>query len=100
MKAACDSYIVLFEKFWGGEVLPCDADVLGLGKKARLRHAYGAAGAALRSTSYFAMQMFFASVKNLNASSPPSRPTPLAFMPPNGTRRSRTSQQFTQTVPV
>jgi len=49
---------------------------------------------------YFAMQTFFGSVKNRNASSPPSRPTPLAFMPPNGTRRSRTSQQFTQTVPV
>src|SRR5437868_9848829 len=49
---------------------------------------------------YFAMQTFFGSVKNRNASSPPSRPTPLCFIPPNGTRRSRTSQQFTQTVPV
>jgi hypothetical protein len=28
------------------------------------------------------MQMFFGSVKKRNASSPPSRPTPLAFMPP------------------
>src|SRR6266853_6927450 len=49
---------------------------------------------------YFAMQTFFGSVKKRSASSPPSRPTPLAFMPPKGTRKSRTSQQFTQTVPV
>ena len=49
---------------------------------------------------YFAMQTFFGSVKKRRASSPPSRPTPLCFMPPKGTRRSRTSQQFTQTVPV
>src|SRR6266567_4003303 len=49
---------------------------------------------------YFAMQTFFASVKKRSASSPPSRPTPLAFMPPKGTRKSRTSQQFTHTVPV
>src|SRR6266513_847428 len=49
---------------------------------------------------HFAIQTFFGSVKNLSASSPPSRPTPLCFMPPKGTRRSRTSQQFTQTVPV
>ena len=35
--------------------------------------------------NYFAMQMFFGSVKNRSASSPPSRPTPLAFIPPNGT---------------
>src|SRR6188472_2463131 len=49
---------------------------------------------------YFAMQMFLGSVKNLSASSPPSRPTPLCFIPPKGTRKSRTSQQFTQTVPV
>src|ERR1700736_6583281 len=85
-------------------------NVLWLGEEARLRQAafdslrrargYGAAGAALRSAIYFAMQMFLASVKNRNASSPPSRPTPLAFMAPYGTRRSRTSQQFTQTVPV
>ena len=44
-------------------------------------------------------QTFFGSVKKRNASSPPSRPTPLAFMPPNGTRRSRTIQQLTQIVP-
>jgi len=31
--------------------------------------------------NYFAMQTFFASVKKRSASSPPSRPTPLAFMP-------------------
>jgi hypothetical protein len=49
---------------------------------------------------YFAMQIFLGSVKNRSASSPPSRPTPLCFIPPKGTRRSRTSQQFTQTVPV
>src|SRR5215468_3320533 len=49
---------------------------------------------------HFAMQIFLGSVKNRSASSPPSRPTPLCFMPPKGTRKSRTSQQFTQTVPV
>src|SRR5439155_23216056 len=49
---------------------------------------------------YFAMQTFFGSVKKRSASSPPSRPTPICFMPPKGTRRSRTSQQLTQTVPV
>src|SRR6266536_4406985 len=54
----------------------------------------------LFDSPYFAMQTFFGSVKNRNASSPPSRPMPLCFIPPNGTRRSRTSQQFTQTVPV
>src|SRR5215510_1199907 len=54
----------------------------------------------LAMSAYFAMQMFFGSVKKRRASSPPSRPTPLCFMPPNGTRRSRTNQQFTQTVPV
>src|SRR5581483_4566131 len=54
----------------------------------------------LQASLYFAMQMFLGSVKKCRASVPPSRPTPLAFMPPKGTRRSRTSQQFTQTVPV
>src|SRR5215472_16431936 len=54
----------------------------------------------LATFGYFAMQTFLGSVKNLSASSPPSRPTPLCFMPPKGTRRSRTNQQFTQTVPV
>src|SRR6478735_7681664 len=49
---------------------------------------------------HLAMQIFLGSVKNRNASSPPSRPTPLCFMPPKGTRKSRSSQQFTQTVPV
>jgi hypothetical protein len=87
-----------------------DADVLWFGEEFRLRQAafvslrrargYGAAGSTRRKVAYFAIQMFFASVKKCNASIPPSRPTPLAFMPPNGTRRSRTSQQFTQTVPV
>jgi hypothetical protein len=85
-------------------ILFCDADVFRLGEEARLRQAafaslrrakgYGAAGSALRNMTYFAMQMFFASVKKCNASVPPSRPTPLCFMPPKGTRRSRTSQQF------
>jgi len=41
----------------------------------------GAAGSALRRTVYFAIQTFFASVKKFNASTPPSRPTPLAFIP-------------------
>src|SRR5919198_724003 len=45
-------------------------------------------------------QTFFASVKNRNDSNPPSRPTPLSFIPPNGTRRSRNSQQLIQTVPL
>src|SRR6266568_1309798 len=58
------------------------------------------AGSSSNLLHYFAMQTFFGSVKKRRASSPPSRPTPLCFMPPNGTRRSRTSQQFTQTVPV
>src|SRR4051812_7960527 len=49
---------------------------------------------------YLAIQTFFGSVKKRRASSPPSRPTPLCFMPPKGTRRSRTSQQFIHTVPV
>src|SRR4029077_2649002 len=54
----------------------------------------------LAMLDYFAMQTFFGSVKKRSASSPPSRPTPLCFIPPKGTRRSRTNQQFTQTVPV
>jgi hypothetical protein len=54
----------------------------------------------LSTINYFAMQMFFGSVKKRSASSPPSRPTPLCFIPPKGTRKSRTNQQFTQTVPV
>src|SRR5207249_11453243 len=45
------------------------------------------------------IQMFFSSVKNLSASKPPSRPTPLSFIPPNGVRKSRRSQQFSQTTP-
>lgn len=57
-------------------------------------------GSAARPAIYFAMQTFFGSVKKRSASSPPSRPTPLCFIPPKGTRRSRTSQQLTQTVPV
>jgi len=53
--------------------LLCDADVFGFCEEDRLRRAafaslrrakgYGAAGAALHSTIYFAMQMFFASVR-------------------------------------
>ena len=42
----------------------------------------------------------FGSVKKRSASSPPSRPNPLCFIPPNGVRRSRNSQQFTQIVPL
>ena len=44
-------------------------------------------------------QIFFSSVKNRNASKPPSRPTPEFFTPPNGVRRSLRSQQLTQTIP-
>src|SRR5512132_600919 len=43
---------------------------------------------------------FFGSVKKFNDSMPPSRPTPLSFIPPNGTRRSRSSQQLIHTVPL
>jgi len=39
-----------------------------------------------------------ASVKKLSDANPPSRPTPLYFMPPKGTRRSRRSQQLIQIV--
>jgi len=45
-------------------------------------------------------QTFFASVKKRNASNPPSRPTPELFTPPNGVRRSRTSQQLIHTIPL
>ena len=44
--------------------------------------------------------MFFASVKNLNASHPPSLPTPDAFTPPKGVLRSLTNQAFIQTIPI
>ncbi len=47
-----------------------------------------------------AMHTFLGSVKKRRASWPPSRPTPLCFIPPKGTRRSRSSQQFTQIVPA
>src|SRR5439155_4557606 len=43
---------------------------------------------------------FFGSVKNLNASRPPSRPTPESFMPPKGVRKSRSIQQLIQTMPL
>jgi hypothetical protein len=46
------------------------------------------------------MQTFFSSVKNFNASNPPSRPTPDDFTPPKGVRRSRSSQQLTHTIPL
>jgi hypothetical protein len=36
----------------------------------------------IERTIYLAMQMFFGSVKKGSASSPPSRPTPLALTPP------------------
>src|ERR1043165_7581415 len=49
---------------------------------------------------YAFIKTFLASVKNRIASHPPSRPTPLAFTPPNGVRRSRTSQQLIQTIPA
>src|SRR5258708_37702938 len=47
----------------------------------------------------YLMQTVLASVKKRRASSPPSRPTPDDLTPPNGTRRSRSSQQLTPTVP-
>src|SRR5262245_15396187 len=53
-----------------------------------------------RIDSYSLMQTFLASVKNSSESKPPSRPTPLSFIPPKGTRRSRSSQVLTQTVPL
>src|SRR5438477_6554102 len=43
---------------------------------------------------------FLTSVKNSSESKPPSRPMPLSFIPPNGTRRSRSSQQLIHTVPL
>src|ERR1043165_3413233 len=46
------------------------------------------------------MQTFFGSVTKSNASKPPSRPTPDDLTPPNGVRRSRNNQQFTQTMPA
>ena len=46
------------------------------------------------------MQTFFVSVKNFIASQPPSRPTPECFIPPKGVRKSRSNQQFTQTMPL
>ena len=59
-----------------------------------------AAGKGAVRRCYLATQMFFGSVKKWSASLPPSRPTPLCFIPPKGTRRSRINQQLTQTVPV
>ena len=52
-----------------------------------------------RAASHSFTHTFLVSVKNRMASSPPSRPTPLCRMPPNGTRRSRNSQVLTHTVP-
>src|SRR4051812_6399048 len=43
---------------------------------------------------------FFGSEKKRSASRPPSRPIPDSFMPPNGVRRSRMSQQLTHTTPL
>src|SRR3954463_1975609 len=43
---------------------------------------------------------FLGSEKKRSASRPPSRPIPDSFMPPNGVRRSRISQQLTQTTPL
>ena len=45
------------------------------------------------------IQTFLDSEKKLRECFPPSRPTPLSFIPPNGTRKSRKSQVFTQTMP-
>src|SRR5262249_26453313 len=49
---------------------------------------------------YSLTQTFFASVKKSSESNPPSRPTPLSFIPPKGTRRSRSSHVLTHTVPL
>ena len=85
--------------FVGSAKIEADRKRFGLPDRWRVRDVRFER-AALTNSRYFAMQTFFGSVKKRSASSPPSRPTPLCFMPPNGTRRSRTSQQFTQTVPV
>ena len=45
------------------------------------------------------MQTFVCSVKKFNALNPPSRPTPEFLTPPKGVLKSRTNQQFTQTIP-
>jgi hypothetical protein len=45
-------------------------------------------------------QTVFTSVKNSIDSLMPSRPLPLAFIPPNGMSKQRTIQQFTHTVPT
>ncbi len=57
-------------------------------------------GPRLDHSDAYLMHTVFGSVKKRSASSPPSRPMPLCFTPPNGVRRSRSSQQFTQTVPL
>ena|SRR5690606_28020741 len=49
---------------------------------------------------YCLIKTFFASVKKRRASHPPSRPTPEAFIPPKGVRRSRTSHELSQTIPL
>ena len=54
----------------------------------------------LNSTLYNFIQTFFSSVKNFNASNPPSRPTPEFFIPPKGVRKSRRSQQLIHTIPL
>src|SRR5207237_749368 len=53
----------------------------------------------LRVFRQYLIQTVLGSVKKRSAASPPSRPTPLFLVPPNGVRRSRSSQQFTHTVP-
>ncbi len=45
------------------------------------------------------MHTVFASVKNRNASSPPSRPKPEFFIPPKGVLKSLTIQQLIHTTP-
>ena len=46
------------------------------------------------------MQTFLDSVKKRSDSHPPSRPNPELFIPPNGVRKSRNNQQFTQIIPA
>src|SRR5215831_18206757 len=62
--------------------------------------SYGGTNASLTSVNHSSTQTFFDSVKNRNASQPPSFPTPLFFIPPNGVRRSRSNQQLTQMIPL
>lgn len=47
-----------------------------------------------------ATQTFFVSIKKSKLQSPPSRPRPLAFMPPKGDGRWRTISELIHTIPA